>query len=105
MTAFVCGGTQTPLFWLKVQKKSVLLAENLKLPVTNLEDVGCPKIEQLLSQEKHFCKQHSYLLPSHQLLKHYTRRKIKVFFDWIQNELANDASDLLSKFGGLRFDD
>ena len=38
--------------------------------MTNLEVIGCPKIEQLLGQEKHICKRHSHLLPSHQLLKH-----------------------------------
>ena len=77
----------------------------MKLPVTNLEDIGCPKIEQLLGQEKHICKQPSHLLPSHQLLKHCTRRKSIVFFDWLQNELSNDANNLISKFDGLRFTD
>ena len=89
----------------KGTQKSVLLAEYLKLPVTNLEDFGCPKIEQLLGQEKQICKRHSHLLPSHQLLKHCTRRKSKVFFDWLQNELSNDANNLISKFVGLRFND
>ena len=92
-------------FFAKGTQKSVLLAEYLKLPVTNLEDIGCPKIEQLLGQEKHICKRHSHLLPSHQLLKHCTVRKSKVFFDWLQNELSNDANNLISKFGGLRFND
>ena len=75
-------------FFAKSTQKSVLLAEYLILPVTNLEDIGCPKIEQLLGQEKHICKRHSHLLPLHQLLKHCTRRKSKVFFDWLQNELS-----------------
>ena len=66
-------------FFGKGTQKSVSLAEYLKLPVTNLEDIGCPKIQQLLGQEKHICKRHSHLLPSHQLLKHCTRRKSKVF--------------------------
>ena len=92
-------------FFAKGTQKSVLLAEYLKLPVTNLEDIDCPKIEQLLGQEKHICKRHSDLIPSHQLLKHCTLRKSKVFFDWLQNEQSNDANNLISKFGGLRFND
>ena len=40
-------------FFAKVTQKSVLLADYLKLPLTNLGDIGCPKIEQLLYQEKH----------------------------------------------------
>ena len=32
-------------FFAKNTQKSVSLAEYLKIPVTNLEDIGCPKIE------------------------------------------------------------
>ena len=46
-------------FFAKGTQQSVLLAEYLKLPVTNLEDIGCPKIEQLLGHEKHICNQSS----------------------------------------------
>ena len=60
--------------------------------MTNLEDIGCSKIERLLGQEKHICKRYSHLLPWHQLLKHCTRRKFKVSFDWLQNELSNDVN-------------
>ena len=95
VTAFVWE-TQTQ-FFAKGTQKSVLLAEFLKLPVTNLEDIGCPKIEQILGQEKQICKGHSLLLPSHQLLKHCTCRKSNFFFDWIQNEFFNDANNLISK--------
>ena len=92
-------------FFAKSTQKSVSLAEYLKLPVTNLEDTSCPKIEQLLGQEKHICKRHSHLLPLHQLIKHCTRRKTKIFSDWLQNELSNDANNLISKYVGLRFND
>ena len=106
LTAFV-SGTQTPIFFAKGTQKSVSLAEYLKLPITmtNMEDIDCPKIEQLLGQEKHICKRHSHLLPSHQLLKHCTRRKSQVFFNWLQNELSNDANNLITKINGLRFND
>ena len=76
----------------------------MKLTVTSLEDFGCPKIEQILGQEKRICKRYSLLLPSHQLLLKCNRKKSKVFFDWIQNDLSNDTNNLISKFGGLRFD-
>ena len=66
-------------FFAKGTQKSVSLAGYLKLPVTYLEDIGFPKIEQLLDQENHICKRRSHLLPSHQLLKHCTRRKSKLF--------------------------
>ena len=66
-------------FFAKSLQKSVSLADYLKLTVTNLEDFGCPKNEQLLGQEKHVCKPHSHLLNSHPFLKHCTRRKPKVF--------------------------
>ena len=71
--------------------------------MTNLEDIGCPKIEQLLGQEKHICKRHFHLLPSHELLKHC--KLFKIFFYWLHNELSNDAKNLITKFGGLRFND
>ena len=54
-----------------------------------------------MGQEKHICKRHSHLLPSHQLLKHCTRRNSKVFFDWLQNELSNDANKNLHCFQTL----
>ena len=76
----ICLRNPNSNFFAKSAQKSVLLAEYLKLHVTNLEDIGCSKIERLLGQQKHICKQHSHLLPSHQLLKHCTRRKSKVFF-------------------------
>ena len=87
-------------FFAKGTQKSVSLAEYLKLPMTNLEDIGCPKIEQLLGQEKHICKRHFHLLLSHELLKH-----CKLFFYWLHNELSNDANNLITKFGGLCFND
>ena len=49
-----------PILFAKCTQKSFSLAEYLKLPVTILEDIGCPKIEQLLDQKKHICKRHSY---------------------------------------------
>ena len=67
-------------FFAKGTQKSVSLAEYLKLPVKNLEDIGCPKIEQLLGQEKKICKRHSHLISSHQVIKHCTRRNIQSFF-------------------------
>ena len=75
---------QNSHFFAKGTQKSVSLAEYLKLPMTNLEDIGCPKIEQLLGQEKHICKRHFHLLPSHELLKHC--KLFKIFFYWLHNE-------------------
>ena len=103
MTAFLWG-TQTPNFFARGIQKSVLLAEYLKLPVSILEDISSPKIEHSLGRENLICKRQSHLLPSHQLMKLCTCRKTIFFFNW-KKELSNDASNLISNFGGLHFDD
>ena len=64
---------------LKVHKNQIFKQKNLKLPVTNLEDIGNRKIEKLLGSEKQICKSHSLSLPSHQLLKYCTRRNSNIF--------------------------
>ena len=92
----------------KLERANIVLKQLFKVESLTLDVDGyvlSPKIEQLLGQEKHICKRHSHLLHSHQLLKHCTRRKSRVFFDWLQNELSNDANNLISKFGSLRFND
>ena len=73
--------------------------------MTKLEDTSCLKIEHLMGQEKHNRERNSLSLPSHRFLKPCTCRKSKIIFDWIQNELSDEANNFFSNFGGLFFVD
>ena len=57
----------------------------MKLPTTNLENFGCPKIELLLGQEKMFWQTTFSFFARINFLQHCTGRKSKAFFNWIQN--------------------
>ena len=60
------------------------LTKFLQLPLTNLEYLGCPKIELLGHQFPH-CNRHSKLLPAFMRDSHCAQRKAQIFHHWLVN--------------------
>ena len=95
------------VFYAKGKEKADFLSNYLDRKVVNLDDLGCPRVEQLYFKNFVNCNKH---LPHHNSKNHYALKKSKAFFDWLKNECQQRASgesgDIhISKFSSLCLDD
>ena len=95
------------VFYAKRKEKADFLSKYLDRKVVNLDDLGCPRVEQLYF--KNFVNFNKHL-PHHNSKDHCALKKSKAFYDWLKNECQQRASgesgDIhISKFSFLCLDD
>ena len=95
------------VFYAKRKEKAELLAKYLDREVVNLDELGCPRIENLHLKNYPSCNRH--LQPNYNSRNHCSLKKTKVFFDWLTNEQQRKTSKSrdvpISKFSVLGLDD
>ena len=95
------------VFYAKGKEKADFLSKYLDRKVVNLDDLGCPRVEQFYFKNFVNC---SKQLPHHNSKNHCALKKSKAFYDWLKNECQQRASgesgDIhISKFSSLSLDD
>ena len=88
-------------FFAKGIEQCELLSKLLQKTVYNLEDLICPRISEIISEEQvPFCYLHSIFLSTNdQLSNHCAERKAKIFSQWTQS----DAQRRHNNFNNLSF--
>ena len=94
------------VFYAKGLEKCEKLSDCLKKPVHNLEDLNCPKFEELSNQSDLIaCDFHSKSTPQRQKQRHCANKKAKFFFNWLEkhlNETVSSSSQLVSQFDDMQ---
>ena len=98
---------QSGFFYAKGTEKCHKIAELLKRPVQNLEELNCPKIETLAIAYTSSCGFHSSKTPQRQRSRHCAKRKASAFLQWVEqrNETVISSDQLISKFDHLQLYD
>ena len=95
----------------KGTEKTETLKKLFEKEVVNLEELLCPKIENLrFYKEKPVCDLHAIRCPRRQLNKHCAKKKAELFYYWLTNESSirqnissvNTSSEFVSKFDSLQ---
>ena len=98
-------------FYAKGTEKTETLKKFLEKEVVNLEELLCPKIENLrFYKETPVCDLHAIRCPRRQLNKHCAKKKAELFYYWLTNESSirqnissvNTSSEFVSKFDSLQ---
>ena len=86
-------------FFAKGIEKCELLSKFLQKTFYNLEDLNCPRISEIISEEKvPSCYLHSnFRSTNDQFSNHYAERKARIFSEWTQS----DAQRRHSNFNNL----
>ena len=101
----VCLRNPRAKFFAKGLEKSKVLSEFLNQPVTNLDDLGCPKIDKNPFVESKFnCPNHQSLSKQRCQRLHCTKEKSQFFFNWLTNERGIDEAGgtVIPGFSNLR---
>ena len=77
------------IFYAKRKEKAEFLSKYLDRKVVNLDDLGCPRVENLYFKIFVNCNKH---LPHHISKNHCALKKLKAFDDWLKNECQQRAS-------------
>ena len=98
---------QSAVFYAKGTEKCIKIEELLKRPVKNLEEIDCPKIELLSSENPTSCEFHSNKTSFRQRSRHCAKKKASAFLDWLEqrNEAINSTDKFISKFDHLQLHD
>ena len=96
----------TTVFYAKGKEKSNLLATHLDRKVEKLDELGCPRIENLHLKNYPACNRHFH----HNHFKNYCALiKSKAFFDWLKNEQQRENCKVgdvpISKFSVMCLDE
>lgn len=76
---------ETTLF-AKGSEKCKTLSNYFQKEIKNLEDLNCPRVDQILHKNYFpFCNSHSKHLPIQQIKKHCAFRKSKLFYHWLKS--------------------
>ena len=100
------------LFYAKGTEKSAYLSKLLGVTVHNLEDLGCPRVDELDDLDKaQVCPIHCKLCaPNDQLLKHCALRKVILFSKWLEEQFleanvceeeSGSERELIDEFNSL----
>ena len=94
------------IFYAIEKEKADLRAKYLDRKVVNLDELGCPRIENLLFKNYPACNRH----PHHNHYRnHCDLKKSNAFFDWLKNEQQRETSEAgdvpISKFSVICLDE
>ena len=94
------------VFYAKGKEKTEFLAKYLDRKIENLDDLGCPRVENLYFKNYPSCNKH---IPHYNSRNHCALKKTKVFYDWLKNEQQREISESgdipITKFNALCVDD
>ena len=94
------------VFYAKGKEKTEFLAKYLDRKIENLDDLGCPRVENLCFKNYPSCNKH---IPHYNSRNHCPLKKTKVFYDWLKNEQQREISESgdipITKFNALCVDD
>ena len=97
------------VFYAKGKEKCDKLSHLLNKPVHNLEDLNCPKIEELSARsDLSACDFHSKRTPQRQRQRHCANKKATLFLNWLENnfnETVSSSSEFIAKFDNLQLHD
>ena len=66
------------------------LARYLDRKVENLDDLGCPRVENLVFKNYPICNRH---IPHNNSMNPCALKKSKDFYDWLKNEQQREISE------------
>ena len=112
---FVAIELRFPLgkFYAKGKEKTESLQTLLQKEVIDLENLLCPKVEDIKSPIDNItCALHSFYLPEKQKRKHCAKRKAQLYFYWIslpsnepssgEGSSVSSSSEFISKFDSMQ---
>ena len=99
---------QFATFYAKGIEKCAKISELLNRPVQNLENLNCPKIEELTAGNTSLCEFHSVkVCHKKRLSRHCAKKKALAFLDWLEhrNEAVSSSDKFVSKFDHMQLHD